>query len=247
VSETAVLTAAPALAVDGIEFAYDGTPVLFGTELAVAAGEVLALVGPNGAGKTTLLRVIAGLAAPGAGSVRLAGDDITSVATEARVLRGLAVVFGGRAVFGDLSVEANLQAGAEVVGRHLVAERIELTYSVFPRLGERRNALAAQLSGGEQQMLALGKALLLRPDVLCIDELSLGLAPALVDRLLDVIRAESQRGTAVILVEQSVRVALAVADRVAYFERGRVVVVERAEALAADPARLRSLFFQEAS
>jgi ABC-type branched-subunit amino acid transport system ATPase component len=233
------------LTVAGVDFGYGGVPVLHDTELSVREGEVLAVVGPNGAGKTTLLRLIAGLERPARGVVRFAGTDITSMPTEERVRRGLGVVFGGAAVFGDLTVEANLRAGADLIAADpaQVRARIDGVFDVFPRLAERRGSLGAQLSGGEQQMLALGKALLLEPKLLCIDELSLGLAPALVDRLLEVLRARKASGTAVLLVEQSVRVALTVADRAAYFERGRVVAVEDTAKLLKDPKRLHRLFF----
>jgi ABC-type branched-subunit amino acid transport system ATPase component len=233
------------LSVTGVDFAYSGVPVLHQTEIDVRGGEVLAIVGPNGAGKTTLLRVIAGLERPAGGSVQFGGTDITALPTERRAALGMAVVFGGAAVFGDLTVDANLRAAGDLLlpDSARLAARIKDVYGVFPRLAERRNALGAELSGGEQQMLALGKAFLLEPKLLCIDELSLGLAPALVDRLLDVLREQKASGTTILLVEQSVRVALAVADRAAYFERGRVVGIEDADALLADPNRLQRMFF----
>jgi ABC-type branched-subunit amino acid transport system ATPase component len=235
------------LAATGLEFAYGGVPVLHGADLAVRRGEVLALVGPNGAGKTTLLRVLAGLERPSAGTVDLDGVDVTSLPTEQRAGAGMAVVFGGQAVFGDLSVDANLQAAGELLIDQpaLLESRIASALELFPRLAERRAALAVQLSGGEQQMLAVAKALLLQPKVLCIDELSLGLAPVLVDRLLEVLRHQRDIGTTVLLVEQSVRVALAVADRCAYFERGEIRAIEDTAALVANPKRLRELFFGE--
>ena len=231
----------------GLEFGYGGVPVLHGTDVEVRRGEVLALVGPNGAGKTTLLRVLAGLERPSAGVVEFDGVDVTNLPAEQRAARGMAVVFGGRAVFGDLSVDANLRAAGELLADRpaLLDERITSVLDLFPRLAERRRALGAQLSGGEQQMLALAKALLLQPALLCIDELSLGLAPVLVDRLLDVLRRARDDGTTVLLVEQSVRVALSVADRCAYFERGHVRAIEDTPTLLADPARLKALFFAE--
>ena len=235
------------LAATGLEFGYGGVPVLHGTDLEVRRGEVLALVGPNGAGKTTLLRVLAGLERPSAGAIDLDGADITSLPTEQRAAHGLAMVFGGQAVFGDLSVDDNLRAAGELLIDQptLLAERIASVLELFPRLTERRAALGAQLSGGEQQMLAVAKAMLLQPKLLCIDELSMGLAPVLVDRLLDVLRHQRDTGTTVLLVEQSVRVALSVADRCAYFERGQVRSIEDTATLIADPSRLRALFFGE--
>jgi ABC-type branched-subunit amino acid transport system ATPase component len=229
----------------GLDFGYTGVPVLHGTELTVGEGEIFALVGPNGAGKTTLLRLLSGLVRPAAGTVQFDGHDITRLAPETRARLGLATVFGGAAVFGDMTVDANLRAGGDQLRNDpaLLATRVADVFEVFPRLVERRGALASQLSGGEQQMLALGKALLLEPRLLCLDELSLGLAPALVARLLDVLRARREAGGTVLLVEQSVNVALDVADRIGYFERGRVVHIEDAGELRSDPERLHRLYF----
>jgi len=228
-----------------LDFGYAGVPVLHGTGITVNEGEIFALVGPNGAGKTTLLRVLSGLERPAAGAVRLDEGDITGLAPEARARLGLATVFGGAATFGDMTVDANLRAGGDQLRNEpaLLAARIAEMFEVFPRLVERRDALAAQLSGGEQQMLALAKALLLEPRLLCLDELSLGLAPALVARLLDVLRARRDAGGTVLMVEQSVNVALDVADRIGYFERGLVVHIEDAAELRANPERLHRLYF----
>lgn len=232
------------LRAENLRFGYEGIPVLHDTALEVEPGEILALVGPNGGGKTTLLRVLAGLERPSEGSVHLDGTDLTTLSTEERVARGLAVVFGGRASFGGLSVVDNLVAGAELIHRDraLVSERLDEVFTTFPRLAERKTALAAQLSGGEQQMLGIGKAFMTGPKVLCIDELSLGLAPELVARLLDVLRGQNAAGTTLLLIEQSVNVALDIADRIAYFERGRVVTTESASRLAEDPGLLQRLF-----
>jgi ABC-type branched-subunit amino acid transport system ATPase component len=166
--------------------------------------------------------------------------------TETRVARGLGVVFGGGAVFGDLTVEANLRAGGQLLAKAptTLASRIEEGYGLFPRLAERRSALGVQLSGGEQQMLALAKAFVLRPRLLCIDELSLGLAPVLVGRLLDSLRAFRAAGTTLLLVEQSVNVALSVADRIGYFERGEVRAVLEAEDARRRPDLLHALFLK---
>lgn len=214
----------PILEVDGVDFSYGAVQVLFGTTLSIEEGEILALLGPNGAGKTTLLRVISGLEHQQRGTVRFLGQDLGAIPAEERARRGLVTVFGGQAVFGDLGVEANLRAGGQLLRSRpgLLETRTREVYDMFPRLLERRRSLAVQLSGGEQQMLALGKAFLLRPRLLSIDELSMGLAPMLVNRLLDVLREFRDAGITILLVEQSANVAAAVADRAAVLERGEV-------------------------
>jgi branched-chain amino acid transport system ATP-binding protein len=153
----------PLLHVEGVDFAYGNAQVLYDTSLAVEPGEVLALVGPNGAGKTTLLRVIAGLERVRRGRIVFDGSDITGCPTEERVRRGLGVVFAGQSVFPALTVDANLAAGGQLLDRATLEERLAETWALFPRLAERRSALGVELSGGEQQMLALAKAFLLRP------------------------------------------------------------------------------------
>jgi ABC-type branched-subunit amino acid transport system ATPase component len=231
----------PLLDVEGVDFAYGNAQVLYGTSLAVEPGEVLALVGPNGAGKTTLLRVIAGLERVRRGRITFDGSDITGLATEERVRRGLGFVFAGQSVFPSLSVDANLAAGGQLLDRSTLEERLAETWVLFPRLAERRTALGVELSGGEQQMLALAKAFLLRPRLLAIDELSLGLAPTLVGRLLDAVRRFRDGGTTVLLIEQSVRVSAAVADRVALFERGQLRLVRDGAEVRAHPELLYEL------
>jgi ABC-type branched-subunit amino acid transport system ATPase component len=232
------------LEIEGIEFSYGTVPVLFHTSLSINEGEVVAVIGPNGAGKTTLLRVLAGLEKASRGTIRIGGEDITRLLPEERVQRRLVIVFGGHAVFGELTVDDNLTVGGQLLHRtpNLLEERRAEAYEIFPRLAERKKALAVQLSGGEQQMLALAKAFLLQPRVLCIDELSLGLAPTLVARLLDVVRRFRQSGITVLLVEQSVRVALSIADRCAWFERGEVREIRDAAELRERPELLHELF-----
>lgn len=214
----------PVLEAHGMEFSYGRLQVLFGVSLQLAPGEALALLGTNGAGKSTLLRVIAGLMPPSAGRVRLDGADVTGVPAEALVARGLVLVPGGRSVFPDMTVEENLALQALTVRRdpQWVRERRAYALSVFPRLGERLRQLAGSLSGGEQQQLALAKALLLRPKVLCIDELSLGLAPIVVEELLEVVRAINAAGVAVLLVEQSLETASRLCSRAVFLEKGAV-------------------------
>ena len=231
----------PLLRVEDVDFAYGNAQVLYGTSVAVEPGEVLALVGPNGAGKTTLLRVIAGLERLRRGRITFEGADITGVPTEERVRRGLGVVFAGQSIFPSLSVDANLAAGGQLLDRETLEERLAEAWALFPRLAERRTALGVELSGGEQQMLALAKAFLLRPRLLAIDELSLGLAPSLVGRLLDAVRRFRDEGTTILLIEQSVRVSAAVADRVALFERGQLRLVRDGAEVRAHPELLYEL------
>lgn len=231
----------PLLQVEDVDFAYGNAQVLYGTAVAVEPGEVLALVGPNGAGKTTLLRVIAGLERVRRGRITFDGQDITGVPTEERVRRGLGVVFAGQSIFPSLSVDANLAAGGQLLDRATLEERLAEAWALFPRLEERRSALGVELSGGEQQMLALAKAFLLRPRLLAVDELSLGLAPSLVGRLLDAVRRFRDDGTTILLIEQSVRVSAAVADRVALFERGQLRLVRDGAEVRAHPELLYEL------
>ena len=213
-----------AISLRDVHFAYGNVPVLFGVDLDVRKGEVLGVLGPNGAGKTTLLRVVSGLEAPERGQVLLDGEDVTSWSSARRVERGLVTVFAGRSTFPDLTVIENLRVTGHTLRSQpgLLDERIAEVLELFPRLAERRASTASQLSGGEQQMLALARSFLLHPGVLCIDELSLGLAPALVDRLADAVRSFRQRGGTVLLVEQSMAVLLQAADRVALMERGTI-------------------------
>lgn len=214
----------PILAVRGVDASYGDLQVLFGVDFSVQPGEFVALLGTNGSGKSTLLRVISGLLLPQRGSVRLAGQDVTYLSAERRVDLGVTQIPGGRAVFPGLSVLDNLRAYGDSIGvpRRRLDERFEAVFDVFPVLRERVDVPAEMLSGGQQQMLALAKALLLQPRVLLIDELALGLAPTVVAELLDQLRRINETGTAIVLVEQSVNVALSVADRAYFLEKGTV-------------------------
>lgn len=218
------MSADAVLVLRDLEFAYGNVPVLFGADLELRRGEVLGVLGPNGAGKTTLLRVVCGLETPASGAVVLEGDDVTGTNPATRVQRGLVTVFAGQSTFADLSVTENLRVSGYTLRDRpgLLEERVAEVYELFPRLAERRSSTASQLSGGEQQMLALARAFLLHPGVLCIDELSLGLAPTLVDRLSEAVRGFRERGGSVLLVEQSIPVLRQAADRVALMERGTV-------------------------
>ena len=222
----------PLLEVREVDFSYGPVQVLFGIDLSVARGEVLALLGTNGAGKSTLLRAISGLGRVDAGRIVFDGADITSSEPGERVRRGIVQMPGGKAIFPDLTVAENLQAASYtfIWDRPRVAEQIERAVELFPVLGERMDQPAATLSGGEQQMLGLATALLLDPAILLIDELSLGLAPIVVEQLLQVVSDLRETGLTIVIVEQSVNVALAVADRAVFMEKGTV----RFEGPAAD-------------
>ena len=207
--------------VDDIHFAYGAIPVLFGVSFSVARGEILGLLGTNGAGKSTVLRVVTGLDPPSAGTVRFAGHDVTSVPAEELCRRGMTLVMGGKAVFPDLTVRENLELGGFTVGPHL-GERIERELQRFPQLRRRLTNKAGSLSGGEQQQLAIAKALVLDPTFLCIDELSLGLSPTVVAELFEVLRQVNRDGVTCILVEQSLNIAAQLCNRAVFLEKGAV-------------------------
>src|SRR5437763_1252310 len=212
------------LSVRDIEFSYGQLQVLFGISLDVHQGEALALVGTNGAGKSTLLRVVAGLERPSAGSVTLAGREITGVPAENLAREGLVLVPGGRALFADMTVDENLEMQALTIRkqRGLVRERRDFVFTTFPQLAERLSQQAGSLSGGEQQQLALAKALLLDPAVLCVDELSLGLAPVVVGELLEIVQRLHEAGVTLIVVEQSLNIAAQMCVRAVFLEKGQV-------------------------
>ena len=212
-----------AAALEDVSFSYGRMPVIFDVTLEVRTGELLALLGTNGAGKSTLLRILAGLATPSAGRVRLFDEDVTAVAPDQRVRRGLALVPGGRAVFPDLSVQENLDLGVySVADRTERAERIDGELARFPLLADRRRQRAGSLSGGQQQQLAIAKALLANPSLLCIDELSLGLAPAIVAELLERVREVNAAGVTCVIVEQSLNIAVSLCERAVFLEKGAV-------------------------
>jgi ABC-type branched-subunit amino acid transport system ATPase component len=239
----------PLLACRRIDFAYDQLQVLFDVDFAVSDGELVALLGTNGAGKSTLLRVISGLGIPQRGSVRLDGADITYVDAHRRVGLGIAQIAGGRAIFPRLTVVENLRAATYTASanRAEVERGIDATFAAFPQLAERRNQPAATLSGGEAQMLALGKALILKPRLLLIDELSLGLAPKVVGELLDMVRRINAQGAAVVLVEQSINVALSLADHAYFMEKGEIRFDGPTVDLFGRDDLLRSVFLEGAA
>jgi branched-chain amino acid transport system ATP-binding protein len=212
------------LRVRALESRYGRIPALKGVDLEVKAGELVALVGANGAGKTTLLRAISGVQPVAAGTVELDGTDITGAPPERRVRLGIAQVPEGRQVFAPLSVDDNLRLGAYTRDAAEAAETIERVYAMFPALASRRSAAAGMLSGGQQQMLAIGRALMARPRLLLLDEPSMGLAPRLVEEIFACVTALRAADTAIFLVDQNARAALSIADRGYVLETGRIVL-----------------------
>jgi len=239
----------PMLSCRHIDFSYGQLQVLFDVNFTVDDGEMVALLGTNGAGKSTLLRVISGLGLPSRGSVHFRGTEITYLDAERRLNLGITQIPGGKAIFGPLSVVDNLRVYGHSLGRHRqgVDAGIDATFEAFPRLAERRNQLASTLSGGEQQMLALGKAFILQPKLLLIDELSLGLAPKIVGELLEMVRSINQTGTAVVLVEQSVNIALSLVDHAYFMEKGEIRFDGAARDLLERRDLLRSVFLEGAT
>ena len=239
----------PMLTCRGIDFSYGQLQVLFDVDFSVDDGEMVALLGVNGAGKSTLLRVISGLGLPTKGTVRFRGKDVTYLDAERRLRFGIAQVPGGRAVFGPLSVVENLRLFGYTMGRDRkgLDTAIDECFEAFPRLAERRNQAAATLSGGEQQMLGLSRAVILKPRLLAIDELSLGLAPVIVGQLLDMVRRINAEGTAVVLVEQSVNIALSLVNHAYFMEKGQIRFDGRADELLERGDLLRAVFLEGAS
>jgi branched-chain amino acid transport system ATP-binding protein len=226
------------LEVTGLAAGYGRVQVLWDVDLEVGEGEVVALVGSNGAGKTTLLRAVSGMITPTDGEVRLAGDSLVGRAPEEAVRAGISHVPEGRRLFAGLTVRENLRVGAYVHGEHADIDR---AVELFPRLGERLNQVAGSLSGGEQQMCAIARGLMANPKLIMIDELSLGLAPNLVEQMLERLTSVTEAGTAVLLVEQDVDAALEAAARGYVLENGRIVASGESSALLEDP-RIREAY-----
>jgi branched-chain amino acid transport system ATP-binding protein len=223
------------LELDGLDVAYGAIRALRGVSLEVRQGEVVTLIGANGAGKTTTIRTISGLLRPTAGAIRFEGQAIHAAPAEAIVARGVVQVPEGRRIFPELTVEENLRVGAYLVrDRARVSQGFERVYTLFARLRERRAQLGSTLSGGEQQMLAFGRALMAGPRLLLLDEPSLGLAPLLVDEVARVVTELKRGGLTILLVEQNARLALALADRGYVLETGRIVLQGTAEELLAN-------------
>ncbi len=234
----------PVLQIHNLDFSYGPVQVLFDVGLEVTRGEVLALLGTNGVGKSTLLRAISGLGIPDRGGVRLNGRTLTYVDAEVRFRQGIVQLRGGAGVFPELSLGENLHTSllTTKISRLERQERIDRVLTVFPALEKRRPVLARELSGGQQQMLALAMALVHEPEILLIDELSLGLAPLVVEELLGVVQGLKERGQTMIVVEQSLNVALAFADRAVFMEKGRVRFEGPAQELAERDDLVRAVF-----
>lgn len=223
------------LEVKDIEVYYGMIQALKGISFEVNEGEVIALIGANGAGKTTTLHTITGLLSTKKGSVLFEGQDITKVPAHKIVSLGMAHVPEGRRVFAELSVYQNLKMGAYTrKDKDEIAKTLEMVYKRFPRLEERKNQLAGTLSGGEQQMLAMGRALMSHPKIIVMDEPSMGLSPILVNEIFDIIKEVSASGTTVLLVEQNAKKALSIADRAYVLETGKIVLEGDAKELMND-------------
>ena len=220
------------LEVKDLEVYYGVIQAIKGVSFQVNQGEVIALIGANGAGKTTILHTITGLLSPKRGSVMFEGKEITKVPAHKIVSMGMAHVPEGRRVFAELSVYENLKMGAYTrKDKKEIEESLENVYKRFPRLEERKNQMAGTLSGGEQQMLAMGRALMSKPKIILMDEPSMGLSPIMVNEIFDIIRAVSESGTTVLLVEQNAKKALGIADRAYVLETGNIVLEGKAEDL----------------
>jgi len=226
-----------------VDVEYDGVQVLFGVDFDVEEGQTIALLGTNGAGKSTLLRAISGTQEASGGAIVFDGRDVTHMPPHEITRRGVIHMPGGRGVFPGLTVKANLELGGwQSTDKQESKNRLEEVYGIFPILKERGNELAGLLSGGEQQMLSLAQAMLAKPKLLMIDELSLGLSPAMVQKLIEVVRVINSQGTAIIIVEQSVNVALTVAERAIFMEKGEVKFIGKTADLLRRPDILRAIY-----
>ena len=228
------------LKVDDMNVYYGNIHAIKGISFEVGEGEIVTLIGANGAGKSTILKTISGLLRTKTGSITFAGNPIDHTASHTIVKRGLAHVPEGRRVFAQMSVQENLEMGNYTQSGATMSERIDEIYVRFPRLKERRKQFAATLSGGEQQMLAIGRALMSQPKLLMLDEPSMGLAPLLVEQIFDIIQELHDSGVTILLVEQNAHMALNIADRGYVLETGRITMTDDAKALLADDAIRRA-------
>ena len=223
------------LEVKDLQVSYGMIQAIKGISFEVNQGEVIALIGANGAGKTTILHTVTGLIAPKKGSILFEGQDITKIPAHKIVSMGMAHVPEGRRVFAQLSVYDNLKMGAYTrKDKTEIEESLEMVYKRFPRLEERRNQMAGTLSGGEQQMLAMGRALMSKPKIILMDEPSMGLSPIFVNEIFDIIQEVSASGTTVLLVEQNAKKALSIADRAYVLETGNIALEGDAKVLMND-------------
>ncbi len=235
------------LEVSGLRVSYGGINAVKGIDLAVSAGEMVTLIGANGAGKTTTLKALTGLIRPAAGSVRYNGAEMTGVALHRRIGMGIALVPEGRGIFPRLTVEENLDMGAYCRNdRVAVRSDRDRAYALFPRLSERRRQTGGTLSGGEQQMLAIGRAMMSRPRLLLLDEPSMGLAPLMVQKIFETIRAIAADGVTILLVEQNAKLALEICQRGYVMESGEIILHDNASNLLANP-QVRRAYLGETS
>ena len=223
------------LEIKDLYVSYGMMEVLHGINVTVEDEELVSVIGPNGAGKSTLIKTIMGLVKPKSGQILYNGEDITNLPAHKRAGLGIGYVPEGRRVFGKLTVEENLRMGAyELKDKAKIAENIKMVYDIFPRLGERKDQLASTMSGGEQQMLAIGRALMLNPKMLLIDEVSMGLMPIMVNTCFDVIKKLNDQGITILVVEQNANKALKVAHRGYVLETGNIIIEGLAEEMRKD-------------
>jgi branched-chain amino acid transport system ATP-binding protein len=230
------LASAPLLVLKDLQVAYGGIQAVKGIDLSVDQGELVCLIGANGAGKTTTLKGITGLQPIKSGKIHYAGEDITGKPAFQLVRKGLSMVPEGRGVFGALTIEENLAMGAYARSdRAAIKDDVERVFELFPRLKERRKQTAGTLSGGEQQMLAMGRAMMSRPKLLLLDEPSMGLAPRIVAEIFAIIRSLKDAATTILLVDQNARAALVIADRAYVLEVGRIALSGSGSELLGNP------------
>jgi branched-chain amino acid transport system ATP-binding protein len=239
--------ATPLLQLKELKVAYGGIQAVKGIDLQVAEGELVCLIGANGAGKTTTLKGITGLQPVKSGKIHYAGEDITGKPAFKLVRKGLSMVPEGRGVFGALTIEENLAMGAYARDdRAAIKEDVERVFALFPRLKERRKQTAGTLSGGEQQMLAMGRAMMSRPKLLLLDEPSMGLAPLMVQKVFETVLAISKEGVTILLIEQNAKLALEVSRRGYVMESGEITLEGEAKKLLSDP-KVREAYLGEAA